>query len=229
MSTFGEIVRDRRSALSMTQTGLADLVGETTSVVRSWERGQSIPGDPDTLQTLATVLGVELEELLAPAKAAGYVEPLPEIEPGVRQLGFGSSLNKTTHDATEVIAVVEPEAEIEPTEAEVPAAVVDDEDVFEAAPAEDVPPQVAAAATRQAPARPASSTQVSAIRRIGRKRPSQASNYLDDPRELRSYRLRALYTAAGIIGLLIVGRFALAEVASSFSSIWSSFTENFRF
>ena len=235
MSTFGEIVRDRRSALSMTQTSLAELVGETTSVVRSWEREQAIPGDPNTLQTLSTVLGVDIEVLLVPAKEAGYVVPAAEISPGVRQLGYGSSLQRSQGDETEVFSPVEPE--LEPTQVEeasqesveleqVPGPSVETVDQEEPDQTAAVEP---AAMTRQAPARPPANTQVSAIRRIGKKKPSQAANYLDDATELRNYRLRALYTTAGVVALLIVGRYALAEAVASVSSMWSTFSENFRF
>jgi len=237
MSSFGEIVRDQRSELGMTQARLAELVGETTSAVRSWEREQAIPGDPDTLQTLSVVLGVEIDVLLVPAREAGYVDAPLEVSPGVRLLGTGSSAD----------AVREPVA----ARADATAQVTQLTDVLDQESEETVEPIVEESdelaevemrttngtiATVQAPA-PTVTTQAPAPvptarpapRRKGTQKPVAAGNYMDDPREMRRYRLRGLYTLAAVIAMIIIAQYALGEVRGSVSTMWSSFTDNFRF
>lgn len=237
MASFGEIVREQRSELGMTQARLAELVGETTSAVRTWEREQAIPGDPDTLRTLSVVLGVDLDILLVPAREAGYVEAPVEVSPGVRLLGTGSSA-----DAVRVAREPEDDPTAEITQlTETPdhgaehatTSVVEELDEPEEA---DVWSTDVTVAPEQAPTPTATSqapVQVTASRptprRKGTERPVAVGNYLDDPRELRRYQLRALYTLAAVIAMLIIARYALGEVGESVSTMWTSFTENFRF
>lgn len=61
--TFGDLIRERRSQLGLTQARVAELVGRSPSTVRSWERGRTIPGDHETLAAVAAVLGISDAEL----------------------------------------------------------------------------------------------------------------------------------------------------------------------
>jgi transcriptional regulator with XRE-family HTH domain len=55
---FGSEIQTRRTAIGMSQARLAELVGRSTSTVRSWERGRTEPS-PDALDALVAVLGMD--------------------------------------------------------------------------------------------------------------------------------------------------------------------------
>jgi transcriptional regulator with XRE-family HTH domain len=54
---FGTEIQTRRAAIGMSQARLAELVGRSTSTVRSWERGRTEPSS-DALDALIAVLGM---------------------------------------------------------------------------------------------------------------------------------------------------------------------------
>ena len=72
--TFGRTVRYRRTKLGMSQTQLAELVGRSTSTIRSWERDKSRPNDPQVLSALSAILGVDERQLFEKAEV-----DLPEV------------------------------------------------------------------------------------------------------------------------------------------------------
>jgi transcriptional regulator with XRE-family HTH domain len=231
MLSFGKIIRDQRAALGMTQARLAELVGETTSAVRSWEREQAIPGDPATLQSLSAVLGVDPEMLLEPAREAGYVEPLVEISKGVRLLGAGSSLDALrtpppeNNDVTELTSPIE---KLETAQEEIES--VDAVELWEPeASTEAIQAPIVVTPTSTMVQQSTHEVGASPRRKRTQRRTPVASNYLDDPREIRRYRLRALYTLTATVASLIVIRYAMGEVGESVSSIWATFSERVRF
>ena len=59
---FAEQMRRLRQERGMTQQGLAEALGVSTSAVQKWERGQSEP-NTKTLQRMADLFGVSLDEL----------------------------------------------------------------------------------------------------------------------------------------------------------------------
>lgn len=59
VTTFGEIIRNRRKELSITQPHLAELAKVSTNTLYKLERGQGNPSI-DVLNKLAEVLGMEL-------------------------------------------------------------------------------------------------------------------------------------------------------------------------
>lgn len=63
--TLGELIKQRRTELGMTQARLAELVGKSASAVRSWERGRAAPKGEATRSALAAVLGVTDDDLEA--------------------------------------------------------------------------------------------------------------------------------------------------------------------
>ena len=105
-SSFGEIVKRRRSALGMTQARLGDLVGRSISTVRAWERDRTHPSDDETLAAVVAVLGITDDELTEldlvlpggrkfrpagpgqPTSRADVTAPEP---PATRVVGTGSS------------------------------------------------------------------------------------------------------------------------------------------
>ena len=59
VETLGEIIRNRRKELSITQPHLAELAKVSTNTLYKLERGQGNPS-LDVLDKLAEVLGMEL-------------------------------------------------------------------------------------------------------------------------------------------------------------------------
>ena len=64
--SMGAVIAGRRKALSMTQAELAGKLNVTDKAVSKWERNVSCP-DIALLPRLAAVLGISVEELLAPS------------------------------------------------------------------------------------------------------------------------------------------------------------------
>lgn len=61
---IGEIIREKRKELSLTQEQLADFLGVTAPAVHKWEKGTTYP-DITTLPALARVLQTDLNTLLS--------------------------------------------------------------------------------------------------------------------------------------------------------------------
>ena len=61
---IGEIIREKRKELSLTQEQLADLLGVSAPAVHKWEKGTTYP-DITTLPALARVLHTDLNTLLS--------------------------------------------------------------------------------------------------------------------------------------------------------------------
>lgn len=62
--TMGQIISNRRKALEMTRSELAEKMGITDKAASKWERDLSCP-DVSSIPQLAEVLGASLEELLS--------------------------------------------------------------------------------------------------------------------------------------------------------------------
>ncbi len=132
-SSFGTFLKERRLARRLSITALSEQTGYGVDSLRSWERGETVPSDSATYETLSKPLEVTVEELRA---AAGLLPPS----------------EKKDDTAAE-----------EPGVAPVP-------------PPEPTP-------------------------RVGM---PDVRTYRDDPREMLSYWIRGLLTAAGLILLFIV-------------------------
>ncbi len=79
---LASLIRDRRTALGLTQPQLAERIGVTKSNVFYWETAKFVPGPP-VLGKLAEALEVSEEDLFA---LAGYARPtgLPTYSPYFR-------------------------------------------------------------------------------------------------------------------------------------------------
>lgn len=73
--SFGRTVRYRRTKLGLSQAKLAELVGRSTSTIRSWERDNTQPTDPKVLSTLAAILAIDERLLFDKADVE-----LPDVE-----------------------------------------------------------------------------------------------------------------------------------------------------
>lgn len=58
-ASFGQLVKEQRIEMGLTQQRLADLVGRSPSTIRSWERDRATPNDEVVITSLADVLGIE--------------------------------------------------------------------------------------------------------------------------------------------------------------------------
>src|SRR5262245_7469469 len=72
MSGLGEQVRDRRTALLLSQEALAEAIGVSVRSVIRWEQGQAAP-HPEYRRRLARVLGIDVDDLARP-----WVSETPE-------------------------------------------------------------------------------------------------------------------------------------------------------
>ena len=71
-STFGMRLRERRLACGLTMAQLAERIGVSQPAISQWESGRDRPGR-ESLQKLATALGVPADELLSVTTASGEV------------------------------------------------------------------------------------------------------------------------------------------------------------
>ncbi len=127
--TFGDLIRERRSQLGLTQARVAELVGRSPSTVRSWERGRTIPGDHETLAAIAAVLGIsdaELDSLFDDVGAGGPSEapPPPPTGPVAAPPAEPAPRGAAPPQEAAAVEVALPgmEPRSEPTEAAPPAA-----------------------------------------------------------------------------------------------------------
>lgn len=58
-ASFGQLVKDHRIQMGLTQQQLADLVGRSPSTIRSWERDRATPNDRVVLESVAFALGLD--------------------------------------------------------------------------------------------------------------------------------------------------------------------------
>ena len=58
-ASFGQLVKEHRIEMGLTQQRLADLVGRSPSTVRSWERDRATPNDRSVVDAIAAVLGID--------------------------------------------------------------------------------------------------------------------------------------------------------------------------
>ena len=231
--SLGDLIRQQRAALGLTQARLAELVGKSPSTVRSWERDRSRPADEASLSALAAVLGLSEDQVQqamwteaappqtadmpastpsSPAVPAPDPEPTPAEGPSISE----SASEPATLDPVEVAESGETAraAEVEPVELPAPVAppeleTVVSEDIFS-------PPSRATSDRRFRLGDLAdvlrSTSAVSSRPRV--------PSYLDDPTEIRTYRLRTIMTAALLIFMIIVLFWAVGEARDAFSLIY---------
>lgn len=232
--SFGRTIRFRRTKLGLSQSKLGELVGRSPSTIRSWERDDSTPNDPDVLMALAAVLGVEQRSLF---EKAGVERPEVETSPTLEQElatlrppvveGEGESEDRGvdisfTYEELAGLGVTLGGDEV--------SAQTGDAEGGEGGPEADegerrglegeapVPafsePRAPYVVTRLAPTRVEQ----------GHAEPS----YFEDPSERQLYRVRTVGTAVGVVVLLLLLMYALGKGIESFGEWWDSFSSHLR-
>ncbi len=97
--TLGTMIAELRKQPGMTQLELAEKMGVTDKAVSKWERDLSCP-DINSLQNLAEILGVSVEELMQIKKEADIpvskVSEIIEIAPKAVAMAMGIAVTVLT-------------------------------------------------------------------------------------------------------------------------------------
>lgn len=230
--SFGRTIRFRRTKLGLSQAKLGELVGRSPSSIRSWERDDSTPNDPDVLMALAAVLGVEQRTLF---EKAGVDRPEIETSPTVEQelatlrppaaedaedpddgvhisftyeelAGLGVGVEDEEGDEEEAMAA--------PSTTPVSSEAEDDEEMAtfglgdRPVPGYTEPrPDYVVAPLTPAQGEPAHGEY----------------SYVEDPGERQLYRVRMVGTAVGVVILLLLLMYAAAKGMEAFGDWWDSF------
>jgi len=226
--TFGRTVRYRRTKLGMSQTQLAELVGRSTSTIRSWERDKSRPNDPQVLSTLAAILGIDERQLFEKAEV-----DLPEIvETGatLKQTFATLSIEEVPVDDDGTMIGVDPEPATEPTVVAVEQFRLDlvevgdrsDDDGFREV--AHMPEKVLVTAVDGpayvAPPDPYVQTPLT---------PTVADlSYVEDDSQRQLYRVRNLATLVAVVALIVTFIWALGEGLGALGEWWDDFFGNLR-
>lgn len=101
--SFGRTVRYRRTKLGLSQAKLGELVGRSTTTIRSWERDKSRPNDSQVLSALAAILGVDERQLFEKAEVErpATVETSPTVEQALATLSVRDDLSEPVETSLE--------------------------------------------------------------------------------------------------------------------------------
>ena len=230
---FAGLIRQSRERLGLTSSRVAELIGRAPGTIRAWEKGTSRPGDESVVSSLAAVLGIEEGTLF---EAAGLDPPVLESRPTVRQ-----ALSSITPQADGEASRERITGEREPVRASTTfqprTTDSQHEETKLAEPTSAAsPPAQRTAGRRATERRPnlADWLRAATVRRSPRpmSAPStlppapRAPSYLEDPTERWSYRLRSIYTAAGVVIMFIVLGWAASNLFDSLGEVWEILTSN---
>lgn len=206
--SLGELISSQRAALGLTQARLAELVGRSPSTIRSWERDRTAPADRASVAALAAVLGLTEDEMAAailgpsePPAAPPTPVPVDQDESAVPGDDAGPAGGNERAVALEAGHSGGKES-IDSSSLRTPAAAWDGS-------------EAAAAPTVLSEVSPAREETAGAVARLPR-----IPSYLDNPEEVRTYRVRAVLTAALMILILIVLIWAFREAREAFGLIF---------
>ncbi len=233
MSEFGGLIRDAREKLGMSPHRVAELIGRASGTVKAWERGRTIPNDPFVVSSLAAVLAINEDTLFRAANLnpPDRQQPLT-IEQELATIApsrptVAASPTPTSERPAIVADVPEPSSRLEDTSEQ-------DEPVpFGTSAADFFQKGVDAIAEVGAPLleklrsprdRTPSKKPVSVKRAPAPVAPPvvPTGSYMDDPDERWSYRLRALWTAAGVGALGVLLLWAGSRALEAFGEAWDA-------
>ncbi len=198
--SFGRIVRYRRTKLGLSQARLGDLVGRSPSTIRSWERDQALPKDPETVSALAAVIGANERALL---EKAGFdlpnLEERPTMEQALASLAPSTPTDERSRPAAgepgpSWVEKLEALGTSRPAAAEAPALLT-------------APPEPVISPAPPLPVEP---------------------SYIDDPNQQQVYRFRTIATTILLIALVVVLAWALNNGIDAAGDLWEWFLSQLR-
>lgn len=240
-SDFAVLIRHNRERLGLTASRVAELIGRSPGTVRAWEKGTTRPTDDSVVSSLAAVLGIDEGALF---EAAGLEPPVMESSPSMRQaLSTLAPRWEPTEQPSGQRTVVEVEADRarvyeaptaqsrEPSTSS-PTLNPDEEEETDVS----EPATTAVGHVRSRSARPGFADRLRSATLRRTPRPASAPStlppvpmtpsYMEDANERWSYRLRAVYTAVGVVLLVIVLGWAATNFFDSLGQLWSELTAN---
>lgn len=223
MTEFGGLIREGRERLGLSPNRVAELIGRASGTVKAWERGRTVPSDPTVVTSLAAVLAIDEGQLF---RSAGLTPPGMPPQPTIEQ-ELASIAPQRRPEPESVAPAAEPTVERT-------AVVTDEQPVIEKPvetgrmdePETDAVGEFLAKAAegvrnirfptferRQRTPRP-DRERVRAVPLQGSPiaTATSAQSYLEDTEERWAYRLRVIWTVAGLGGLGVVALWAGAHL-----------------
>ena len=179
--------------MGLSQAKLGELVGRSTSTIRSWERDSTKPSDPKAISALSAILGVDERQLF---EKAGVERPHEESDQTVEQ---------ALATLTPITAV--PKQDRPPSGPS--------EGRPEATTQAKANPEQPAAPGFVAPADPMVVTQVTPA--------VSDQSYIEDSDQRQVYRVRNLATLVFVVALIIAFIWAFSEGWEAITDWWDSF------
>jgi len=232
METFATLVQRGRVATGLSHQRIAELVGRAPSTIRGWEWGRSEPNDPEVVMALAAVLDLPEDELLESVGLSRPAGPLggsfsdlapadleqDEVVPhGVWAPSVGGAHRAPTDEGIPPLA-----GEKDGVGSRVgglgPAPTQGDASAVEGGPEVEALPIEEPIAPEEHPDRQrGSATLPRSTPRVVRAEPHRTAippqpllvppvqrSYLEDRRQMTTYRIRALLTFAILVVLLLL-------------------------
>jgi transcriptional regulator with XRE-family HTH domain len=213
METFATLVQQGREAAGLSYQRVAELVGRAPSTIRGWERGRSEPKDAEVVIALAAVLDlpedVLLESVELSRSSSSIGGSFSDLAPS--DLGEPGAVPAEVDEAVVVDAGVSGETrplegpqevgEAQGAEPRTDESITHDDGVVprEAALPRSEPVRRPVRAETHRTAIPPQSLLV---------QPTQRS-YLEDRRQMTTYRIRALLTVGILLALLLLVEWGL--------------------
>ena len=215
--------------MGLSQSKLGELVGRSPSTIRSWERDDSTPNDPDVLMALAAVLGVDQRILF---DKAGVDRPDMEESPTLEQ-ELATLRPPSTEDAED------PEETVHISFTYHDLENLGDEEEHEgdetsAAPARTPRIELVPGPVEEGDRVPVGSS-VRAVESPSFTDPVQPfvvtrldqvytePSYVEDPSDRQLYRVRNVGTAVGVVVMLLLLMYAAGKGLEAFGAWWDSF------
>ena len=225
--SFGRTIRYRRTKLGLSQAKLGELVGRAATTIRSWERDQSHPTDPNVISALAAVLAVDEQMLFERAGVA-----MPEVETSPTMEESLATLNPEQEAESSAMSLAfEEDDDLEDLESD------DSEGVGSESPAVQEPD---AGSVESSPDSAATSEESAVPEVVGYVAPPEAYaitaptptvgelSYIEDASQRQLYRMRTMATVIGVAALAIAFIWALGEGFGALGAWWDAFVGNLR-
>jgi transcriptional regulator with XRE-family HTH domain len=239
------LIKRSRERLGLSVSRVAELIGRSTGMVRAWERGTVAPTESAVVSSLAAVLGIDEVTLF---ESAGLEPPVQRrqvtVEQALRTLTPEQAAGPPRPRAprpgealTEGLRVPPQERrrppQGAPTESRQPGPVTP---VTQTRPTER--PVNRGAHGRSEPITGEKVGLVDRLRAATLRKPKPAAplttlprapvapSYLEDEDERFSYKLRSVFTAAGLLVLMLGLAWAAANLFAAVGAVWEELTKN---